>query len=282
MRQAHSTLTSPARAPEASIAAVGLAGTVTSPASPIASTTSSAICKALLFSCPAVFISVAPLMCDLVTASTRKPRARFVHYSVRVRFLQVAYVFRSLTRWKRLKKKGLWHLFGIRFAFWRLRTCLPPYAVCFANCNMHFTRRRNLQIAMTRPAGTFAGMMRVARLLPPEAAHRLALHALSLFGPGGPPHDTPRLQTTLWGRTLSNPLGLAAGLDKDGVALAGFARLGFRAIEIGSVTPRPQPGNPRPRLFRLAEDRAVINRDRKSTRLNSSHGYISYAVFCLK
>ena len=103
-------------------------------------------------------------------------------------------------------------------------------------------------------------MMRLARLLPPETAHRLALSALSLIGPGGPPADAPHLRTTLWRRTLSNPLGLAAGLDKDGVALAGFARLGFGAIEIGSVTPRPQPGNPRPRLFRLAEDRAVINR----------------------
>jgi dihydroorotate dehydrogenase len=59
---------------------------------------------------------------------------------------------------------------------------------------------------------------------------------------------------------MSNPVGLAAGLDKNGEALEGLSRLGFGAVECGSVTPRAQPGNPRPRLFRLAEDRAVINR----------------------
>ena len=103
-------------------------------------------------------------------------------------------------------------------------------------------------------------MMRLARLLPPEAAHAVALRALALLGPAEAPADPERLRTALWGRRLSNPIGLAAGLDKDALALAGFARLGFAAIEIGSVTPRPQPGNPRPRLFRLAEDQAVINR----------------------
>jgi dihydroorotate dehydrogenase len=103
-------------------------------------------------------------------------------------------------------------------------------------------------------------MMRLARLLPPEAAHALALRGLSLAVPGRCGGDPQRLQTVLWGRRIANPIGLAAGLDKDALALAGLARLGFGALEIGSVTPRPQPGNPRPRLFRLAEDRAVINR----------------------
>jgi dihydroorotate dehydrogenase len=103
-------------------------------------------------------------------------------------------------------------------------------------------------------------MMRLARLLPAEEAHRLALGVLALLGPARPGSDPPRLGLSLWGRALPNPIGLAAGLDKDGMALMGLARLGFGAIEIGSVTPRPQPGNPRPRLFRLTEDRAVINR----------------------
>jgi dihydroorotate dehydrogenase len=64
----------------------------------------------------------------------------------------------------------------------------------------------------------------------------------------------------LWGRTLSNPIGIAAGFDKNAEVLDGLLALGFGLVEIGSVTPRPQPGNPRPRLFRLSEDRGVINR----------------------
>lgn len=102
--------------------------------------------------------------------------------------------------------------------------------------------------------------MHMVRLLPPETAHDLALRALSLVRPGAAAPGPPGLRVTLWGRSLANPIGLAAGLDKDAVALAAFARFGFGAVEIGSVTPRPQPGNPRPRLFRLDEDRAVINR----------------------
>jgi dihydroorotate dehydrogenase len=103
-------------------------------------------------------------------------------------------------------------------------------------------------------------MMRLASLFPPETAHALALRALAMVPPGAAAADRPQLRADFLGRALSNPIGLAAGLDKDALALAGFARLGFGAIEIGSVTPRPQPGNPRPRLFRLAEDHAVINR----------------------
>lgn len=72
--------------------------------------------------------------------------------------------------------------------------------------------------------------------------------------------DDPALRTTLWGRELSNPVGLAAGFDKDGALIAPLDALGFGFIEVGTVTPRPQPGNPRPRLFRLSEDDALINR----------------------
>ena len=66
--------------------------------------------------------------------------------------------------------------------------------------------------------------------------------------------------TTLWGKQLQNPIGLAAGFDKHAEAYGPLLEAGFGFVEVGSVTPRPQPGNPRPRVFRLEEDRAVINR----------------------
>lgn len=98
------------------------------------------------------------------------------------------------------------------------------------------------------------------RALDPETAHRLAVAGLSLLPPPRPAPPDPLLATTVAGLALPNPIGLAAGLDKDARALGGLARLGFGFVEAGSVTPRPQPGNPRPRLFRLTEDQAVINR----------------------
>jgi dihydroorotate dehydrogenase len=99
------------------------------------------------------------------------------------------------------------------------------------------------------------------RVIEPERAHGLSLWALraGLAGRDDGPDD-PRLATNLFGRTLANPIGLAAGFDKDALVLRPLARLGFGALEAGTVTPRPQAGNPRPRLFRLGADRAVINR----------------------
>ena len=98
-------------------------------------------------------------------------------------------------------------------------------------------------------------------LLPPEPAHRLTVRLLGAgLLLGSAPPDPPELGQQVWGLRFANPVGLAAGFDKDGEALAGLARLGFGSIEIGSVTPRAQPGNPRPRLFRLPEDEAVVNR----------------------
>ena len=67
-------------------------------------------------------------------------------------------------------------------------------------------------------------------------------------------------EVIVWGRKFANPIGLAAGFDKHAEAYQGLLNMGFGFVEIGSVTPRPQPGNPRPRLFRLQEDSAVINR----------------------
>ncbi|PZU56802.1 MAG: dihydroorotate dehydrogenase (quinone) [Brevundimonas sp.] len=98
------------------------------------------------------------------------------------------------------------------------------------------------------------------RRLDPEQAHVLALRGLALAPLPAASADAPILRTRLAGLDLPNPVGLAAGLDKNGEALRGLSRLGFGFVECGSVTPRPQPGNPKPRLFRLAEDRAIINR----------------------
>jgi dihydroorotate dehydrogenase len=104
-------------------------------------------------------------------------------------------------------------------------------------------------------------LIRALHLLPPESAHRLALAAL---GRGLVPHHQsgkkPRLATTVFGLKFENPLGLAAGFDKNGEAIRGCLRLGLGFVEIGTVTPRPQAGNAKPRLFRLPRDQALINR----------------------
>ena len=95
----------------------------------------------------------------------------------------------------------------------------------------------------------------------PERAHGLSLRALrSGLAPLPGPLTSPRLATTLAGMALPNPLGLAAGYDKNAEAITPLSRAGFGFIEVGAATPLPQPGNPRPRLFRLTEDRAAINR----------------------
>jgi dihydroorotate dehydrogenase len=95
----------------------------------------------------------------------------------------------------------------------------------------------------------------------PERAHRWALAALKtgVMG-GGRRADAPSLEQMLFGLHFPNPVGLAAGFDKDGEVYRQTLGLGFGFVELGSVTPKPQPGNPRPRLFRLTRDRAVINR----------------------
>jgi len=97
------------------------------------------------------------------------------------------------------------------------------------------------------------------RRLDAERAHELAIAGLKYL-PLPMTRDDPILRTEVAGLSLSNPVGLAAGLDKNAVAIRGLAGLGFGFVECGSVTPRPQTGNPRPRLFRLEEDRAIINR----------------------
>jgi dihydroorotate dehydrogenase len=97
--------------------------------------------------------------------------------------------------------------------------------------------------------------------LPAEPMHDLAIRALSLsLWPKQALQPHPALQQKLWGLDFTNPIGLAAGFDKNAAALQGLASQGFGFVEAGTVTPRAQPGNPTPRLFRLSEDEAVINR----------------------
>jgi dihydroorotate dehydrogenase len=105
-----------------------------------------------------------------------------------------------------------------------------------------------------------AGLALLHRL-DPERAHTLSLVALQTgLAPLPGPVTSPRLATTLGGIRLPNPVGLAAGYDKNATAIGPLSRAGFGFVEVGAATPLPQPGNPRPRLFRLTEDRAAINR----------------------
>ena len=101
----------------------------------------------------------------------------------------------------------------------------------------------------------------VLRNLPAEFAHGLTIRALraGLVKPQ-PDFSHPSLEVSLWGLDLPNPVGLAAGFDKNAEVIAPMLAQGFGFVEAGSVTPKPQPGNPKPRLFRLTADRAVINR----------------------
>lgn len=111
-----------------------------------------------------------------------------------------------------------------------------------------------LLYALTRP---------ILFLMDPENAHTFTMKSLRASASLGLSGILPKTQPdprTVMGITFPNPVGLAAGLDKDGTYIDGVASLGFGFIEIGTVTPRPQPGNPRPRMFRLSEAQALINR----------------------
>ena len=99
-------------------------------------------------------------------------------------------------------------------------------------------------------------------LIDAETAHRAAIKALAsgLIGPPMRYADDPVLATTVWGHNFKNPVGLAAGFDKNAEVPDALLRFGFGFVEVGTITPKPQIGNPRPRLFRLTEDKAAINR----------------------
>ena len=106
----------------------------------------------------------------------------------------------------------------------------------------------------------YAALRRLLFTLPPELAHKLALAALRGFGAWPSSSLPPGSGVELLGLKFPNRIGLAAGLDKDATAAVGLAKLGFGFVEVGTVTPRPQPGNRKPRLFRLTEDQALVNR----------------------
>ena len=114
---------------------------------------------------------------------------------------------------------------------------------------------------MNRVADLFPLVRPVLRALPPEPAHRLTLAVLAAgLGGRAAAADPPSLGLRLWGRDFPNPVGIAAGFDKDARAPEALLRLGFGFVEVGTVTPLPQPGNPKPRIFRLEADGALINR----------------------
>ena len=97
--------------------------------------------------------------------------------------------------------------------------------------------------------------------LDPERAHDLAIKSLELgLYPRATAPDDPRLAQTLWGLTFRNPVGMAAGFDKNARVFAPLLEMGFGFVEIGTLTPKPQKGNPSPRIFRSAADGAIINR----------------------
>ena len=96
--------------------------------------------------------------------------------------------------------------------------------------------------------------------LPPERAHDLTIHALSYGWAPNYAEDHVALQQTIMGLSFPHPVGMSAGFDKDGKAVHALAKMGFSFIEVGTVTPLPQPGNSRPRLFRYPDNEAIINR----------------------
>jgi dihydroorotate dehydrogenase len=106
-----------------------------------------------------------------------------------------------------------------------------------------------------------SALLALLRRMDPERAHGIALYALKLGLAGrSDAQDDPVLAVSVFGRRFSNPIGLAAGFDKGAVVAKALMRLGFGFVETGTVTPLPQQGNPKPRVFRLEPDKAVINR----------------------
>ncbi|XP_043562664.1 dihydroorotate dehydrogenase (quinone), mitochondrial isoform X1 [Chiloscyllium plagiosum] len=104
-------------------------------------------------------------------------------------------------------------------------------------------------------------MPALQKVVDPETSHTLAIWFISKgFIPWAKCRDSTSLEVTVFGQKFKNPVGIAAGFDKHGEAVDGLYRLGFGFVEVGSVTPQPQDGNPKPRVFRLASDQAVINR----------------------
>ncbi len=125
----------------------------------------------------------------------------------------------------------------------------------------HPTQHSNPSASSQEAEGWYRFAGPLLRRLPPELAHRLALRTLARgWRPVARAPAHPSLATRLWDLDFASPVGLAAGFDKNAEAVPGLFGLGFGFVEVGTVTPRPQAGNPKPRLFRLPEDGALINR----------------------
>ena len=127
----------------------------------------------------------------------------------------------------------------------------------------------------------FSTALKAMSCLPPEAAHSLSLSAINLADrlsciPVPSVAAKNAVPVNIWGLTFPNAVGLAAGLDKNGDHMDALAQLGFGFIEIGTLTPKPQPGNPRPRLFRLTKDQAIVNR------MGFNNKGIDYAIAQIK
>ena len=101
--------------------------------------------------------------------------------------------------------------------------------------------------------------IKLLKFLPPELAHTITIHALKYLNFNFNSFEDPILSQHLIGLDFPNPLGLAAGFDKNAEVIKSIFSLGFGYVEIGTVTPLPQKGNPKPRIFRLEEDKAIIN-----------------------
>lgn len=145
--------------------------------------------------------------------------------------------------------------YHLAFHFLQRRLAFVSAGAATATVTMYRNDPKQLHFDVISAAGPFV------RLLDPETAHIVGIWAAKAgFFPRETRPDPPSLTTTVWGREFPNPLGMAAGFDKNGELIDQLLGLGFGFVEIGSVTPLPQPGNPKPRCFRLPEHKAVINR----------------------
>src|SRR5579863_3696885 len=126
---------------------------------------------------------------------------------------------------------------------------------------------------MMRALGALA--LPFLQMLEPETAHRAAIAALRM-APTAAPRCDPRLSVAAFGLAFANPLGMAAGFDKNAEVTRGLLGAGFGFVEVGTLTPRPQGGNPRPRLFRLTRDEALVNRlGFNNDGYNAAHGRLA-------